>query len=389
MHQNAIGFRTSGSTTLMLVPLRLGNSPKYNAAVKPVREDQYGAYLGARPTVLRRFVTREANPNFEVYDSPDGHDRLIIGKCSRMPDDQDVSSGRYGIDFNRPKPELSQALQYAAELPLGYQWLNGVAFAAKTEQEYREKSRVWDRFYSYIWGTSSQTIWVAPHSGSVERAPDDVLRFPKLMIDSFTAGVAALCALKDRRVPSKRVMIAVHATGHLGGVLNLGDFGILDQGDLDAIALKMEAKHGERAQGLAEAFKQNFRETRMKILEDIQHKRGTVDPEELSRISYDDSVTVRLYVKGLRLYGQPVEKHTIHGFREAMNGLGKIRVPVITNNYIYAGRNVGRLLKLSEKIADGLLGSALVVECSRPYAAKDPEFVSEVLLDVKDELFSS
>lgn len=357
--------------------------------MKPVREDEYGAYLGVRPALLRRFLARERSPNFEVYDSPDGNDRLIVVKSSRLPDDQDLRSGRYGIDFNRPKPELHEALQYAAELPRGYEWLRGVAFAAKTEEEYQEKSRVWDSFYSYIWGTPPQTVWVAPHSGSVNRAPDDVLRFPKLMIDSFTAGVAALCALKDRRVPSKRVMIAVHSTGHLGAVLNLGDFGILDEKDVDAIAPKMEVKHGERAQALAEAFKRNFRETTTKILEDIQRKRGTLNPEELNRISYDDSVTVKLYVKGLRLYGQQLEEHTLQGFRQAMDGLAGIWVPVIANNYFYTGRNVGRLLKLPEKIAGGLMGSAVVVECSRLYAAKDPEFVSDAILDVKNELFSS
>jgi hypothetical protein len=361
---------------------------KYNLPVKPVNEDQYGAYLGVRPALLERCILRESNPNFEVYDSLDGNDRLVVVKSSRLPDDQDLRAGKYGIDFNRPKPVLREALQYAAELPRGYEWLHGVAFAARTEEEYQGKSLVWDSFYSYIWGNSPQTIWVAPHSGSVNRDPDDVVRFPKLMIDNFTAGVAALCALKDRRNPSKRVMIAVHSTGHLGGVLNLGDFGVPDEKDMDAIATTMEAKHGERAQVLAEAFRTDFRETTVKILEDIQHKRGTLKPEELNRISYDDSVVVKFYVKGLKIYGQEVEEHTLRGFREAMDRLAEIRVPVITNNYFYTGRNVGRLLGLPEKIADGLLGSAMVVECSRLYAAKDAEFVSNVILDVKNELFS-
>jgi len=357
--------------------------------VKPVREDQYGAYLGVRPAFLRRLVTTERDPNFEVYDSLDGNGRLILVKSSRIPDDQDLAEGRYGIDFNRPKPELHEALQYAAELPRGYQWLNGVAFAARTEEEYQKKSETWDRFYSYIWGARPLTLWVTPHSGSMNRTPDDVFRFPELMNDGFTAGVAALCALKDRRVPSKRVMIAVHSTGHLGGVLNLGDFGVLDEQELDAVAPKMEVKHGERAQALAAAFERDFRETRMKVLEDIQRRWGTLDAEELNRVSYDDSATVKLYVKGLALHGQRLGEHTLRGFRKAMEGLGEIRVPVITNNFFYTGRNVGRLLELPEKIADGLLGSALVVECSRLYAAKDPEFVSDAILDVKNELFSS
>ncbi len=361
---------------------RLGN---------PVREDRYGAYLGVRQALLTRFVCREADPNFEVYDSRDGRDRIIVAKSSRIPDDEDKDSGRYGIDFNRPKPSLSEALRYGAELPHGYQWLNGAAFAAGSEEEYEKKSQVWDRFYSYVWGASPLTIWVAPHSGSVNRAADDVIFFPKRWIDSFTAGVAARCALMDSRVPSKRVMIAVHATGHLGGVLNLGDFGLLSQQDLDAIIPKIEAKHGEQVQALAEAFKQEFCETTAKTLEVIQRRRGTLDPEVLSSasrtVSYDDSVTVSYCAKGLALYGRPINEFTLQEFKRAMAGLRGTPVPVVTTNYFYTGRKVGGLLKLPDKISQRMLGSALSIECARFYCARDPELVSDLILDVVNKLF--
>jgi hypothetical protein len=356
--------------------------------VRLVYEDKYGAYLGVRAEFLKRFLVREKNPNFEVYDSLDGNNRFIAAKSSRLPNDQDIEKGIYGIDFNRPKPELQGALQYGAELPKGYQWLSGAAFAAKTEQEYKRKSSTWDSFYSYIWGTTPQTIWVAPHSGSVNRPPDDVLRFPKLMIDSFTAGVAALCALKNKSKPSTRLMIAIHDTGHLGAVLNLGDFGILDEGKMDEVAQKMEPKYRQRAQILADAFIKDFSRKTLKILENILVKRGTLKPEVLVDVSLDDSVTVNYYLIGLRLYGQDVKELTVSGFKRAIQNVRGTPVPIISNNYFYTGRNVGRLLRLSEKIAHGMLGSALVIECSRLYAARDPEFVSDVILDVKDELFS-
>ena len=364
------------------------NLRKYNLRVKPVYEDQYGAYLGVRPELLKRAVPTEIDPNFEVYDSLDGQNRVIAVKSSRLPDDEDLDKGKFGIDFNRAKPEFHQALQYGDELPQGYEWLHGVAFAAKTDAEYERKSSAWDSFYSYVWGTTPQTVWVAPHSGSVERASDDVLRFPKLMIDAFTAGVAFRCALKDKSKPSRRVMIAVHSTGHLGAVLNLADFGILDEQKVSAAAKKMEAKYRERTQIRADAFKQDFYDTTIKVLENIKNRRGTLTPEELDDVSYDDSVTVKFYVKGLRLYGQEINEFTPGGFAEAIENLHEIQVPVISNNYFYTGRNVGRLLKLSEKIAHGLLDSAIVIEGSRFYMAKDPELVSDVILDVKEELFS-
>lgn len=356
--------------------------------MKLVYEDEHGAYLGVRAEFSEKFLPREANPNFEVYDSLDNNNRFIAVKSSRLPDDEDTANCLYGIDFNRPKPDFEKALHYGTTLPEGYEWLNGVAFAAKTEQEYIRKSSIWDVFYSYIWGTTPQAIWVAPHSGGVNREPDNVLRFPKLMIDSFTAGVAALCALKNTSKPLIRMMIAIHGTGHLGAVLNLGDFGVLSENKMREGTRKIESKYSKRAQILSEGFKKDFSEKTLKILEDIFNKRGTLNPKELVNSSYDDSVTVNYYLKGLKLYGQEVKEPTFIEFKQALQKLSGTSVPIISNNYLYTGRDVGRLLGLSEKISQGQLGSALVIECARFYAAHDPEFVSEVILNVKDGLFS-
>jgi len=208
------------------------------------------------------------------------------------------------------------------------------------------------------------------------------------MIDSFTAGVAALCALKNTSKTSTRVMIAIHGTGHLGAVLNIGDFGVLSESEIREATRKIELKHSKRAQTLSEGFKEDFSEKTLQILEEIMDKRGTLNPRELVNKSYDDSVTVNFYLRGLRLYGQEVKEPTFMEFKRAIEKLDGIPVPVISINYLYSGRDVGKLLRLSEKISQGQLGSALVIECARFYAAHDPEFVSEVILDVKDSLFS-
>jgi hypothetical protein len=354
--------------------------------MKLVYEDKYGAYLGVRPEFLERFKLREQNPNFEVYDAAEGYSRVIAVKSSRMPDDEDIEKGKYGIDFNRAKPSLKEALQYEQELPQGYKWINSTAFAAATKEEYENKSRTWDNFYSCIWDKTPQTVWVAPHSGSVDRLPDDVLRFPKLMIDNFTAGAAALCAFKERNQPSKRIMMAVHSTGHLGAVINLGDFGILSPEKIKAVSEKLELKYRHRAQVLANEFKRDFGARTMAILQSIIEKRRSLIPEELVRVS-DDYLTVRFYEKGLRFYGQEIKEYTPGEFRRAIENLGKIHVPVISVNLFYTGRNVAKSLKLSEKTKQGLMDSALVIEGARLYMAKDPELVSDIILDVKGELF--
>ena len=132
--------------------------------MKLVNEDEHGAYLGVSAEFLREFITKESNPNFEVFDSQDNQRRFIAVKSSRVPDDEDLAAGRYGIDFHRAKPTLKEAIQYRAELPHALEsrkWLTNIAFAATNKEEYDRKSSVWENFYSYIWGSTPQTIWVS------------------------------------------------------------------------------------------------------------------------------------------------------------------------------------------------------------------------------------
>jgi hypothetical protein len=355
--------------------------------LKLVDEDEYGAFQGVRPEFLKKFVSREINPNFEVYDARDGHNRFITVKSSRIPDDEDPSQGRFGIDFNRGKPTLAEALEYEAALPRGYTWLGDIAFAAKTGEEYARKAAVWDSFYSFIWDSSPQTVWVAPHSGSVNRSPDDLKPFPKLMIDPFTAGVAALCAFNDKARASDRVMISVHGTGLLGAVLNFGDFGVFNTDNMDSVVKKMEARYHQRVQTLADEFKQDYCLKTSRILEHINDNRGTLRPEELDLISIDDSGEVKLQAKSLKFYHQEINEYTLSEFQEALHNLGTLEVPVISCNYLYSARKTGKAIKISEKIEDGLLYSALLVECAKLYLTRDPELVAAIILDAKNELF--
>jgi hypothetical protein len=352
-----------------------------------VYEDEFGSYLGVRPDFLKKFVPVEINPNFEVYDSKDGCSRFIAVKSSRVPDDEDIDDGRLCIDFNRAKPTLQQALEYGAELPGGYKWLGNLAFASKNIKEYALKSGAWDKFYSFIWDSKPQTLWVAPHSGNVTRPPDDIISFPKLMIDNNTAGIAASCAFNNNKKGTKRIMMAVHSTGQLGAVLNLGDFGVADREKMDNAAVTIEKKYHSRAQLLAGDFIRDFCEKSLQILESIGNIRGTIKPEQLARVSYDDSFTVATYVKCLKRYGLEIKKFTFKEFTVALQKLTATEVPVILNNFIYPARSVGKMLALSDKIAQGQMYSALNIECARVYSAKDPELVAEIILDVKNELF--
>ena len=359
--------------------------------MKLVREDKYGAYLGIHEEFLQEFVPKERNPNFEVYDSRDGNNRFIAVRSSRLPDDQDLVEGRYGIDFHRGKPEMQEALQYGHELPHALEsmkWLANTAFAAITREEYDRKSSAWESFYSCIWGLTLKTIWVTPHSGRVARVPDDILPYPELVTDAFTAGVAASCAFNNRGRAYKRLMISIHSSSFLMAVLELGGFGIVDEEKLAAVTKKIGIKYHEKAQILADEHKEAFFIAATRWLEHIQKKRGTLNPKELNQASTVDRRRVELIVKELRLYGKEIKEFTLEKFREAMKSLNKTEVTVIASNYIYPASNVGKALRLSEKISHGLLYSALNIECSKVYLAREPELITNMILDIKNELFS-
>jgi len=351
-----------------------------------VFEDERGAYSGVRPEFLNSLVPIECNPNFDVYDSLDNQGRFIAVKSSRVPDDEDLENDKFGIDFNRGKPTREEAFQYGTGMPGAYQWLSDTAFAAGTGEEYRRKASTWDNFFSHIFGRTPQTVWVTPHSGRVNREPDDMFHFPEFMVDAFTAGIAARCVFNDRNKALKRIMIAVHSTGQLAAVVNLGDFGIVESEKLDSIAEKMERKYHEKVQVLAGEFTRDFGEKTLKLLEHINNIQGTLEPEELNHRSTDDSFTVKTYVKCLQRYGQEVKELTLAGFTRALQNLDKVEVPVILNNFIYPARNVGKLLKLSDKMKAGMLYTALHIEGAKLYMARDPELVANIILDIKNEL---
>src|SRR4030042_493917 len=358
--------------------------------MKLVDEDEHGAYIGVRAEFLQKFVLKESNSNFEVYDSRDNQSRFIAVKSSRIPDDEDFAAGRFGIDFNRAKPTLQEALKYRAVLPRALEsleWINNMAFAAANREEYDRKSSTWESFYSYIWGATPQTVWVTPHSGNVNRLPDDILPYPKRQIDSFTGGVAALCAFNRRNKASKRVMIAIHSPNFLLTVFDIGDFGVVNEKKLADAAKKIEMKYHERVQILADEIKQAFFLEATRWLEYICNTRGTLNPEELNHISTADRRRVEQIAKGLKLYGQETGEFKREEFDRALHSLNKMEVPVISCNYLFPSRHVSKLLKVSENIGQGLLHSALNIECSKRYLAKEPELVTDIILDIKNELF--
>jgi hypothetical protein len=359
--------------------------------MKLVIEDEYGAYLGVTQAFLKEFVQKERNPNFEVFDSRDGQRRFIAVKSSRLPDDEESSSGRYGINFHRAKPGLHEAIRYHTELSqalITREALNGIAFAAANKDEYDNKSAVWDKFYAFIWGETPQTIWVSPHSGNVNRTPDDIFPYPKMEMDSYAAGLAAQCAYYDTADTFKRTMISIHSHNWLSAILDLGGFGICDEKKLENINTKIEKQYTEKMQALAEECRQDFLLKAGRWLEHIINTRGTLDPQKLPPEFGIERSVIYFVATGLKLYKKEIKHFTIEEFREVIQSLSNTKIQVVSCNYLFSGQQIGAQLELSSKINRGLLRCALQIECMKHYLNKAPELVSDIILDVKNALIS-
>jgi hypothetical protein len=64
-----------------------------------------------------------------------------------------------------------------------------------------------------------------------------------------------------------------------------------------------------------------------------------------------------------------------------------MEVQAISSNHLFPAIHVGKLLSLLEKIRQGLLHSALQIECSKLYLKKEPELITNMILDIKNEIF--
>jgi hypothetical protein len=92
-----------------------------------VKESAGGAYLspGSELKACARLVM--TSPNFDVFDGPGR--RLLLGKCSRLPDDEDPGAGRFGIDFHRALPPFQEASGFTCDWGEGPIPVNAYTYA--------------------------------------------------------------------------------------------------------------------------------------------------------------------------------------------------------------------------------------------------------------------
>ena len=372
-----------------------------------VYEDGDGAYIGATPRFEGRFNCLESNPNFDVFEN--GKVRLMVGRCSRIADDNDYSQGRYGIDFHRAEPvfigESGLSFQragqtvhvnsynYAKELPQALKntcYTRAIAFAASDEAEHRAKLDIYRRFYSYVFSDDCRAVYETPHSGAVTREADEALPQPKLECDAWTAGIASLCAYQDDDKEAKRKIVSIHSNGYFGSILDIGDFGILETARLHQAAKKLKEKYDRDIRSLDERYRRDIFQRIMRRLEDIQTSRGTLDPKQLVFLSPEDKSSVNRIIRGLKRYGREVKHFTLEEFEAALQHFSQVYVvDSITVNRFFSGRKTSKLLGLRKRMAEGVLDWAIQIEFSKFYLQHVPQLMADIVVDIKRECSST
>ena len=101
-----------------------------------VYESDLGAYLGSGGLKAQASHVVD-DPHFDVFDRRD--QRLVLGKCSRLPDDEDLAAGRFGIDFHRGLPPFKEASGLTCDLGFGPVPVNACNVCCRTPTAVIEK----------------------------------------------------------------------------------------------------------------------------------------------------------------------------------------------------------------------------------------------------------
>jgi hypothetical protein len=360
-----------------------------------IRESDAGAYLGLaeNPGAACRIAS---DPNFDVFEQHDK--RLLLGKCSRLPDDEDISQGRYGIDFHRALPPFTgpsgficnwgdgdidvNALNYARHLPRALRFREftaNLAFAARDPDEYQAKRRTYGNFYEYLYQAPTRIVIAAPHSGQVHRAPDIYHPFPLSEIDAWTARVGIRC-LGPEPLPSRKILISLHSTDYFGSILDLGDFGLRQNQDLAEVREHLRCSYAGAIEDLMPAYRRHIVPYTLARVEWFEEKFGTLDPRRLARISTAAGFELRSIKKVLESSGFPGETHTAAGLRQGLESFWHLPPrELITLNGIFSGRKTARLLNLAQGLRRAGFATAVQVECSRFLAQHHPEMAADMI----------
>jgi len=368
-----------------------------------VWESQMGAYLGPGPGLEGAAFPVATGPHFDVFDWH--RHRLIFGKCSRLPDDEDHWAGRYGIDFHRALPPFDgasgfvcdwgdgavvvNAYNYAQYLPQALKFREftaNVAFAARTWEEYQAKCQVYQDFYHYLYNSDSQIILAAPHSGEVRRPADDYHPFPQSEMDAWTARVMVRC-VRAQPPGKKRILVSLHSTDYFGSLLDIGDFGLPQNQRLPSVVAQLRKDFSETITAVLPGYRNHILPYTRARLQWFEENWGTLEPEHLATISTAARFEVLSLLKVMGDCADPGDRYSLNMMLKGLESYWDRAAPqLISLNGIFSGRKTAQLLNLAEKLRQSGIDHAVQVECSRFLARHYPDLAANLINAIVDGL---
>ena len=368
-----------------------------------VQESTGGAYLSPGDKLLACARLVLANPNFDVFDG--SNRRLLLAKCSRLPDDEDPVAGRYGIDFHRALPPFQEdsgftcdlgagpipvnAYTYAQYLPKTLRFREftaNLAFAARTREDYQAKFQVYQDFYHHIYQAPVATVIAIPHSGKVHRPPDKYHPFPQSEADAWTSRVAVQC-LHDTPEEGRRLLISLHSTDYFGAFFDLGDFGLPQNSQLPGITARLNERFFQDIAALLPAYRDYLVPYTLERLRWMVQRWGTLDPEALTTISTASRFEILRLIRVLEPWLAPKASVTLAWLTRGLEEFfTSPPAKLITLNKVFSGRKTARLLNLEKNVRENGFHTAIQVECSRFLARHHPKLAAAIIAAVEEML---
>jgi len=368
-----------------------------------VQETAAGAYLSPSSQLGAKACLVLESPNFDVFDGQGK--RLLLGKCSRLPDDEEPGAGRYGIDFHRALPPFQEAsgftcdwgegpisvnaYTYAQYLPKTLRFREftaNLAFAARTLEEYQAKLQVYQAFYHSIYRAPCPTVIATPHSGEVRRPPDQYHPFPQHETDAWTTRVAVHC-LDGGPCEGRRLLISLHSTDYFGAFFDLGDFGLPQNRTLTRLTGRLNRQFSQDIRALLPAYRDYLVPYTLARLRWMEKRWGTLEPEALTTTSTASRFEILRLMRVLEPWLPPVETVTLDWLTRGLEAF--FTSPprdLITLNKVFSGRKTAGLLNLKENLRRAGFHTAVQVECSRFLSQHHPGLAAAIIVAVEKAL---